>query len=112
MNMSGQYTDLQGLANPPLRACRPQNVCGVCFSFWTRQRVLVPTDLPPSNTYCPVRYGEGGLNFPCLKVDDLMDTTETDDFNMDLVLIEPYPMNLREGTNILRLGRPGPRDEK
>lgn len=99
--------EFQGIANPPLRACRPQNVCGACFHYWTKLHVVVPTDLPPTNTYCPVRYGEGGLSFPCLKVDDLMDVAVEDEVTMDLVMIDDYPVNLRDRTTLRRSGRPG-----
>ena len=94
MNMSDNEASIQGVTTPPLRVCRPQNVCGTCFSYWQRLRVVVPTGLPPTNTYCPVRLGAGGLNFPCLKVDDLMDVEEESVPGLDLVLIEEYPMDL------------------
>lgn len=98
MNMSESNTDYRGMANPPLRACRPQNVCGACFNFWLRCHVVVPTDLPPVNRYCPAVLGPGGLSFPCLKVDDLMDVEEIG-WQLDLKLIEDYPMNLGYDTS-------------
>ena len=110
MNMSDHKASIQGVTTPPLRVCRPQNVCGTCFSYWQRQRVVVPTDLPLTNAYCPVRYGEGGLNFPCLKVNDLMDIEEESFPGLDLVLIEEYPVNLR--TSYKCSGRPGCWDDK
>lgn len=90
----------QGLARPPLRACRPQNICEPCFNYWLRRSVVVPTDLPPANIYCPaVIDSKVGLSFPCLKVDDLMDIeveeVKSDDFSLDLVMIDPYPVSLR-----------------
>lgn len=92
--------EFQGLANPPLRACRPQHVCEPCFRYWQRRAVVIPTDLPLANVYCPaVVSGAVGLSFPCLKVDDLMDIEVDDgkgDFDLDLVLIDPYPLNLRD----------------
>lgn len=93
----------KGVTTPPLRVCRPQNVCGVCFNFWQQNRIVVPEDLPPDNGYCPVPVGLAGLGLPCLKVDDLMDIEVVEpQLDLKLVQIENYPVSMARGRPSIR----------
>jgi len=96
----------QGMTNPPLRVCRPQNVCGICLNYWTMHKVSVPTDLPPTNGYCPVPRGPGG-SVPCFKVDDLVNCPHSSEA-LDFMLLDPYPLDMEDIFTKFSLNRVGP----
>lgn len=84
-----------GMTTPPLRVNKAKNVCNVCAHYWAMNSVMVPTDLPASNPFCPVKQVNLLGLVPCLKVDDLDQVVEqSDDLALDLMLIDDYPMDM------------------
>lgn len=85
------------MTTPPLRVNKVANVCDVCLHYWITNHVVVPTDLPTDNAFCPVKaYQLVGL-VPCLKVDDHdLVIEQSDELALDLMLIENYPLDMGE----------------